>query len=112
MYQNRRQEVVNRGLYVCAGALHLRRRGLIFKFDKNSTDLYCFIFQFGGAWSFVRGAKPTRAPRGDGTELHRRLHAVNSRFVASLVVHCCAIKKNVIVASQLYDVANEGYSSK
>jgi len=26
--------------------------------------------------------------------------------VASLVVHCCAIKKNVLVASQLYDVAN------
>jgi len=26
--------------------------------------------------------------------------------VASFVVHCCAIKKNVIVASQLYDVAD------
>jgi len=26
--------------------------------------------------------------------------------VASLVVHCCAIKKNVIVASRLYDVAD------
>ena len=26
--------------------------------------------------------------------------------VASLVVHCCAIKKKVVVASQLYDVAN------
>ena len=26
--------------------------------------------------------------------------------VASLVGHCCAIKKNVVVASQLYDVAN------
>jgi len=26
--------------------------------------------------------------------------------VASLVVHCCAIEKNVIVASQLYDVAD------
>ena len=24
--------------------------------------------------------------------------------VASIVVHCCAVKKNVIVASQLYDV--------
>jgi len=29
--------------------------------------------------------------------------------VASLVVHCCAVK-NVIVASQLYDVADVGYS--
>ena len=26
--------------------------------------------------------------------------------VASLVVHCCAIKKNVTVASRLYDVAD------
>jgi len=26
--------------------------------------------------------------------------------VASLVVHCCAIKKNVIAASWLYDVAD------
>jgi len=26
--------------------------------------------------------------------------------VASLAVHCCAIKKNVIVASQSYDVAD------
>jgi len=25
------------------------------------------MFQFGGAWSFVRGAKPTDAPRGDET---------------------------------------------
>ena len=25
---------------------------------------------------------------------------------ASLVVHCCAIKENVFVASQLYDVAD------
>ena len=26
--------------------------------------------------------------------------------VASLVVHCCAIRKNVTVASRLYDVAD------
>jgi len=26
--------------------------------------------------------------------------------VASLVVHCCAVKKNVIVASRLYHVAD------
>jgi len=25
---------------------------------------------------------------------------------ASLAVHCCSVKKNVIVASQLYDVVN------
>jgi len=58
--QNRHQKVVNRGLYVRAGELD-------FKFDKNSTNLLCFIFQFGGAWSFVWGAKATKAPRGDGT---------------------------------------------
>jgi len=28
------------------------------------------------------------------------------RVVGSLVVHCCANKKNVIVAARLYDVAN------
>jgi len=27
-------------------------------------------------------------------------------IVVALLVHCCAIKKNVIVASQLYDVAD------
>jgi len=41
--------------------------------------------------------------------LYRRLRAEKEKeilvAVASLV-HCCAIKKNVIVASQLYDVAN------
>jgi len=25
------------------------------------------MFQFVGAWSFVWGTKPTKAPRGDGT---------------------------------------------
>jgi len=27
-----------------------------------------FHISLWGAWSFVRGAKPTKAPRGDGTE--------------------------------------------
>jgi len=31
--------------------------------------------------------------------------------VASLV-HCCEIKKNIVVASQLYDVADVQYSSQ
>jgi len=31
---------------------------------------------------------------------------------ASLVVHCCAVKKNVIVASQLYDVADVQFTVK
>jgi len=50
-------------LYVCVGGLD------ILKFDKNSTDVKCFIFPFEGAWSFVWGAKPTKDPRGDETVL-------------------------------------------
>jgi len=30
--------------------------------------------------------------------------------VASLVVHCCAIRKNVTVASRLYDVADAQFT--
>ena len=30
--------------------------------------------------------------------------------VASIVAHCCAIKKNVIAASQLYDIADEQFT--
>jgi len=38
------------------------------KFDKNSTDLQCFIFRFGEAWSFVLGRlSPPKPHRGDGT---------------------------------------------
>jgi len=43
------------------------RGGLTFNFDKNSTTLWCFIFQFGAAWSFFGGAKPTKAPLSDGS---------------------------------------------
>jgi len=32
--------------------------------------------------------------------------------VASLVVHCCAIKKNVIVASRLYDVTDLQFTTE
>ena len=32
--------------------------------------------------------------------------------IASLVVHCCAIKKNVIVALRLYDVADVQFTVK
>ena len=30
--------------------------------------------------------------------------------VASIVVHCCTIKKNVIVASQFYDIVDEQFT--
>jgi len=42
--QNCRQNVVNRGFYVCAGVLTFAQGGLIFTFNKNSIDLWCFIF--------------------------------------------------------------------
>jgi len=32
--------------------------------------------------------------------------------VASIVVQCCVIKKNVIVASQLYDIADEQFTAE
>ena len=48
-------------LLLCWEALRLCIGGLTFKFDKNSTNLLCFKFQFG-AWNFVWGTKPTRAP--------------------------------------------------
>ena len=50
-------------LYVCVGGLD------ILKFDKNSTDLKCFIFQFEGLGGLFGGAKPTKDPLGDGTVL-------------------------------------------
>jgi len=49
------------GLYACAGGLDIT------KFDKNSTCLWYFLIQFGEAWSFVWGNKPTKAPLDDGT---------------------------------------------
>jgi len=40
------------------GVLRLCRGLDILKFDKNSTDLKCFVFQFREAWSFVWGLRP------------------------------------------------------
>jgi len=61
--QNRRQKVVKWGLCVCAGgALRLRRGGLTFIVDKSGIDWYCFIFQFGAAWSVIWGISPTNSP--------------------------------------------------
>jgi len=41
----------------------------ILKIDKNSTDLYCFMFQFGGFGALFGGLRP----RGDGTEGNYRI---------------------------------------
>ena len=86
-HQNRRQEVFNReALRFCGGALDLCGVLDILKIDKTYTDLQCFMFQFGGAWSFVWGAKPTVAPRGDGTESHNGFATVRELKYASQ--HC------------------------
>jgi len=60
---NRRQKVFTRGLYVRAGSHD------ILKIYKKSTDLWCFIFHFGGASSFVRGSKPTEDPVATGLDI-------------------------------------------
>jgi len=57
------------GFCISAGGICVCVEGLdIPKIDKNSTDLYCFIFQFGRLGDLFVGAKPTKAPRGDGTD--------------------------------------------
>jgi len=43
------------------------RGGLTFKFDKNSTNLWCFLFQFGGLGALFGGPNPPNLSRGDGT---------------------------------------------
>jgi len=56
---------VREGGYVRAGG------DLTFKFDKNSTNLQCFIFQFGGLGALFVGAKwakPTKAPVATGLD--------------------------------------------
>ena len=56
-----------RGLFVCA-------RGLdILQIDKNSTDLYGFMFQFRGLGVLFGGVMPTKSPRDNGTEWYRSL---------------------------------------
>jgi len=60
--QNRRQKVFNRGLCVCVGWLD------ILKIGKTSTDLWCFMSQFGGLGALFGGISPTKPPRGDGTD--------------------------------------------
>jgi len=56
--QNRHQKVFNRGvLRLCGGICVCAGRLDILKIDKNSTDLLCFMFQFGGL-EVCLGAKP------------------------------------------------------
>jgi len=60
---NRRQKVFKRGLYVCAGT-----RGYWHsKIWQKRHWFIAFHISVWGTWNFVLGAKPTKAPRGDGT---------------------------------------------
>ena len=62
--QNRRQKVMNRGgfAFVQKGAWHLTLTKVALIYNVS-------YFNFGGAWSFIWGDKPTKAPRDDGTGL-------------------------------------------
>ena len=52
------------GFAVLRGALHLCGGGVdILKIDQISTDVLCFMFQFGGFGALFGGAKPTKAPK-------------------------------------------------
>jgi len=58
--QNRRQKIFNRGLCVFAGGLGFVQGVDTLKTDKTQL-IYSILFLFGGAWSFVWGAKPPKA---------------------------------------------------
>jgi len=44
------------------------------KIDKNSTDSWGFILQFGAAWNFVWGITPTKPPVATGLDLFLLLY--------------------------------------
>jgi len=60
-FQNGDLQFCGKVFRLCGGASH-------YKTNQNSTYLLFFTFQFWGAWIFVWVAKPTKAPRGDGTD--------------------------------------------
>jgi len=61
--QNRRQNVFNRGPYVCAGGLDIP------KFSKTPLIYSVSYFNLEGLGALFGGAKPTKVPGGDGTGL-------------------------------------------
>jgi len=66
--QNRRQKFSIGGLCVSAGGLWVCAGGLdILKLAKAILIYSVSLFNFGGLGALFRGAKPTKAPRGDGT---------------------------------------------
>jgi len=75
---NRRQKVFNRGTLQFCGGFAFVCGAWDYKINQNSTYLQCFTPQFGGAWSFVRGAKSTKGPpwRRDCNTTHKVINGV------------------------------------
>ena len=64
-------------LCLCEGAWHS-------KIWQNSTDLQCFVFQFGGLGVLFGGISPPKHPRNDGTA---SLVVCESKNVLSATIH-------------------------
>jgi len=72
MAQNCRQKVFNRGaLRFCGEALGLCGVLDILKIDKNSTDILCFMFQFGGLGALFGGLSHQKPPVATGLISHK-----------------------------------------
>jgi len=86
--QNRRQKVFNRGaLHLCRGTWH-------WKFDKNSTDLYCFIFQFGEIVASLGGLSLPKPPPVATVLLLRSCTVSDSAFFKG--IYATHPKKNAL----------------
>ena len=99
--QNSRQEVVNRGIYVCVGGLYVR--GLDIQFWQISL-IYCFIFQF--VWASRTQAPPRRRdwPLGSNTFVIKpsgywifEIWEILSSFLHSCVVCTTIYNKNWVL---------------
>jgi len=86
------------GLYVCAGKID------ILKFCKTSTELV-FHFSHWGDWSFVCGAKPTKAPVAPGlvtnSRLFRKLHYQTMPGRTLLSSDCKVLRSTVIALNNV-----------
>jgi len=68
---------------------------LTFKFDKSSTNLQCFIFQFGGLGALFGKAKPTKAPVATGLCRRRAGARLQRRHTHAVFEYGCEIDRIV-----------------